>query len=444
MQQQPRLFVTRPEANHRPFGHISRFFSFGCAMLLILGFAAACGGSSTPASSTSTNNAKITLTEMDYWSVPAQGVTLNKLFTQYQKLHPNITIQRDAVPFANLIPKADQEAASHTLPNILALDNPDVAQFAATGALTPLDSYMQGNFSDSDFYAGPLTTMKYQGKTYSFPVGNNDLALYYNKKVLTAANIQPPTTWSELVADAKALTHGNTYGFAFSAPANEQATFQFEPFLWSNNGDLSKVDSSASVAALQVLVDMIKQGSASKGALNWGQPDVATQFGEGNAAMMENGPWEIPALEQQYHMKFGTDFDVVPMPVPQAGAAPVVPLGGEAWTIPASSNTAVTKASWDLVNWLEQPDQLRQLDEGFGYIPAIKSTAQLVLKDDPQLQVFASEFDTARARTAQLGAKYPKVSEVIWTAEQSALTGGHTAQAALTQAQQQITPILNS
>src|SRR5438552_6730035 len=239
MQQQPRLFVTRPEANHHLRVHSMRIFSFGCVMLLILGFVAACGGSSTPGSSTS---GKITLTEMDYWSVPAQGATLSTLFRQYEKLHPNISIQRNAVPFDSLLPKADQEAASHTLPNILALDNPDVAQFAATGALTPLDSFMQGKFSDSDFYAGPLTTMKYQGKTYSFPVGNNDLALYYNKKMLATAKIRPPTTWSELIADAKALTHGNTYGFAFSAPANEQATFQFEPFSWSNNGDLSKVD----------------------------------------------------------------------------------------------------------------------------------------------------------------------------------------------------------
>ncbi|GCF09792.1 ABC transporter substrate-binding protein [Dictyobacter arantiisoli] len=442
MQQQPRLFMDK-QGNLHSFKHIPQLFSFGCTLLLILSIVAACGGS-TPGSSTGNSNGKITLTEMDYWSVPAQGATLNKLFGQYQKLHPNIVIQRNAVPFANLLPKADQEAASHTLPDIMALDNPDVAQFAATGALTPLDSYMQGNFNASDFYAGPLTTMKYQSKTYSIPVGNNDLALYYNKKAFTAAKLQPPTTWSQLEADAKALTHGNTYGFAFSAPANEQATFQFEPFLWSNNGDLSKIDSSTSVAALQVLVNMIQQGSASKGALNWGQVDVATQFGEGNAAIMENGPWELPALEQQYKMKFGVDFGVVPMPVPQTGAAPVVPLGGEAWTIPVNRNPAVTKASWDLVNWLEQPDQLRQLDEGFGYIPALKSTAQLVLKDNPELQVFADEFNTARARTAQLGTKYPKVSQAIWTAEQAALTGGSSSQAALTQAQQQIATILNS
>ena len=134
----------------------------------------------------------------------------------------------------------------------------------------------------------------------------------------------------------------------------------------------------------------------------------------------------------------------MPFPVPQAGAKPSVPLGGESWTIPLSKDTATTQATWDLVNWLEQPTQLVTLDTGFGYIPAIKTTAQQLLKTQTNLQVFADEFDTAKARTAVLGAKYPKISEAIWTAMQSALSGSQTAQDALTQAQQQITTILNS
>ena len=59
--------------------------------------------------------------------------------------------------------------------------------------------------------------------------------------------------------------------------------------------------------------------------------------------MMENGPWEIPYLEQQADMKFGVDFGVVPMPVPQAGGQPSVPLGGKSWAIPVSSNTAAVR-----------------------------------------------------------------------------------------------------
>lgn len=438
MQQRPRYLLATQAGNHFSFLHIFKIFSLGCILLLTLGIVAACGGSTT----TSSSNGKITITEMDYWSIASQSAVLQKLFAAYEKLHPNITIQRTPVPFANLLPKADQEAASHSLPNILVLDNPDVAAFAATGALTQLDSFMQGQYSPSEFYSGPASTMKYQDKTYSFPVGSNDLALFYNMKMFKDAGITPPTTWSQLIADAKTLTKGNTYGFAFSATADEEATFQFEPFLWANQGDLSKIDSAQGVAALQVLTSMVQNGSASKGTLNWNQPDVATQFGELHAAIMENGPWELPVLEQQYNMKYGTDFGVVPLPVPQTGVAPVSPLGGEEWTIPASSDSAAVKAAWDLVNWIQQPAQLQQIDNEFGYIPAIKSVATPLLQSRPDLQVFASELDTARARTAQLGANYPKVSQIIWTAEQSALAGSQSPQAALTQAQQQINTIL--
>jgi multiple sugar transport system substrate-binding protein len=87
---------------------------------------------------------------------------------------------------------------------------------------------------------------------------------------------------------------------------------------------------------------------------------------------------------------------------------------------------------------------LIKLDEDFNYIPAIQSTAQTLLKDEPYLQVFTDELNTARARTAQLGTKYPKVSQEIWTAEQLALTGSLTPQAALSQAQQHINADLNS
>ena len=417
-----------------PFS-ITKGFFIGCVLVSILALLSACGTQSS-------SGGKITITEMDYWSIATQSTILSKLFGQYEKLHPNVTIQRNAVPFADLIPKADQEAASHTLPNLIAMDNPDVAAFASTGALTQLDSYFPGQLNASNYYAGPLQTTLYQNKTYSMPVGSNDLALYYNIKDFQAAGLTPPTTWSELTADAKLLTQGNTFGLAFSATADEEATFQLEPFLWSNQGDLSQINSPQSVAALQLLTDMVNNGSASKAVLTWNQPDVATQFGEGHAAMMENGPWELPTLEQQYNMKYGTDFGVVAMPVPQAGGKAEVPLGGEEWCIPVSSNSAAVQATVDLVKWLEEPAQLVEFDEGFGYIPALKSAAQTVLQSSPDLSVFASEFDTARARTAQLGAKYPKVSQVIWTAMQSALSGGQTPQAALTQAQQQISTIL--
>src|SRR5690242_19312183 len=120
MRQQRSSLVTKQERARHPFKHIFSLLSTGCLLILLLSVVVACGGTST-----NSTNQKITITEMDYWSVPSQGATLASLFKQYESLHPNVTIQRTAVPFDSLLPKANQQAASHTLPNLIALDNPD-------------------------------------------------------------------------------------------------------------------------------------------------------------------------------------------------------------------------------------------------------------------------------------------------------------------------------
>jgi len=412
------------------------FFSFSTTFVLLVvvgGLLAACGSST---SSTSSANSKITLTVLDYLNTEPANTLLNNLFSQYEKAHPNVTISRDSVPIGSVLSKASQEAASHTLPDVLVIDNPDLDEFAATGALTDLDQYMTGSLSKSNFYAGSLSTMEYNNKVYALSTGNNDLALFYNKQMFTAAKLQPPTTWAELEADAKALTKGNTYGFALSAPAEEEASWQFEPFLWSNKGDITKINNAQGVQALQFLTDMVQKGYISKASLNWGQGDVLTQFEDGHAAMMENGPWNLSLLKTA-----NTDYGVVPIPVPQAGEQPVSPLGGEIWTIP-QTDTAHEQAAWNFLSWLEQPAQLTTYAQTQGYLPPQPGIAKTLVQTNPDLTVFTNELATAQARTAVVGTKYPSISQAIWTAEQAAFSGSLSPQAALDQAEQSITKIL--
>jgi multiple sugar transport system substrate-binding protein len=423
----------------RPVFRLFSGLSAGCMLFLVLGMLLSACGSTGSSSGTSANssNSKITLTELDYLGTEPANSEINKLIKEYEQAHPNVTIQRDSVPIGSLITKASQETASHTLPDLMVIDNPDLPTFASTGALTQLYPYMTGNLSASNFFAGSLSTMQYQNKTYAISTGNNDLALYYNKKMFSGSGLTPPTTWAELETDSAKLTKNNTYGFAMSAPATEEGSWQFEPFLWSNGGDLNKVDGAQGVQALQFLTGMVQKGYLSKAALNWGQGDVLTQFEEGHAAMMENGPWNLSLLKQAK-----TDFGVVPLPIPTASAKPVSPLGGEIWTIP-QTDQAHEQAAWDFLNWLEQPAQIVDYDTVQGYMPPLKAVSQQVLQSNPDLQVFTDELNTARARTAQVGAKYPTISQAIWTAEQAALSGTLSPQAALTQAQQSIDKALN-
>ena len=225
---------------------------------------------------------------------PAPSPTrINGLISLYEASNPNVTIKRTYVPVTSFTAKVLQQALAHKLPDILILDNQTVQAIASTGALTSITPYTKGWAQLSGYFSSSLGTATWKGNLYGLPVGNNDLALYYNKAMFKAAGIMaPPATWTDFRADAKKLTTGHVYGFAFSAAKDEEGTWTFEPYLWANGGDLQHVDSTASVEALTFLTQIVQDGSASKEVLNWGQGDVVNQFFAGNAAMMEMGTWD--------------------------------------------------------------------------------------------------------------------------------------------------------
>jgi multiple sugar transport system substrate-binding protein len=377
------------------------------------------------------------LTEEDYYGTTSPGAhAVANDFKEFSKLHPAIQVERQTPPSGTgYLQKMLQEAITHTLPGFLMLDNPWVQQFAATGVLMPLNGNLKGNLSPAHYLHGPMTTVTYNGKIYGLPVGSNDLALFYNKKMFAAHHLTPPRTWAEMLADAKILTHGNVYGFGFAALHN--ATWQFEPWFWTNGAHLRQVNSPQGVQALSYLVQFVHDGYAPRAVLSWGQGHPELQFAEGHLAMMENGPWFLSTLNAVKGLSYG----VVPIPVPRLGMKPISPLGGEVWTIPSAS-PAQESAAWQVMNYMETPSVLAQTDAGLGYIPDYIPAEKIFLKQNPQMNVFADELPTARARTIHVGKNYPAISQAVTTAIQAAISGSMTPKQALDRAQQTIDSIL--
>ena len=397
--------------------------------------AAGCGSSSGGGSS----NGKITITELDYFTSSGGNAAVNWYNKKFEAAHPNVTVKRQVVPYANLITKVLQEASAGDLPNIVMLDNPNVPQVAATGQLVPLNS--EPGFSTSGYLKGAISECTYQGKQYCFPIGTNTVGLIYNKKMFAAKHLSPPKTWAELQSDAKALKSGKTYGIAFDATADEQSTWQLEPFFWSQGGDLAKVDSPAFKDSLQLWVNMVKDGSASKSVLQWGQsPDLVQQFTNKTAAMMENGPWTFPLLNAA-GMKYNVDYGVVPIPTKSAGGTVVTPLGGETWNIGKSGSAQQQTLAWDWIKGTQTPTEMSYFAKESYYLPTKTSVLAQYTKLSPQYQVFAKETQSSRSRTTEYGANYPKVSQAIWTAIQSAITGTSSVSSALTQAQSTVSGV---
>ena len=372
------------------------------------------------------SSAPITLTETDYYTGAPQtsqiaGV-LNACGAQV-----GVKVVRQEVPRTQLVPKLLQDAAARSLPDLVLADNPDLQQLASTGGLVSLSA---SGLSTAGLYPSIVSAGSYQGQTYGIAPGVNDLALYYNTNLFAKARLTPPKTWAQLTADAKALTSGSRKGIAFSAAATEEGSFQFEPFLWSAGANLNDLSSPQAVAALTLWKTLVSDGYASKSVVNWSQSDVEAQFQAGNAAMMVNGPWQLPLLNAAAGLHFG----IVPIPVPAASDPAVSPLGGEVWSV-GRSNPAREAKAVAVVKCLLSPAQAVQWSKDAGYIPSNEAAAAQLAKADPQLAPFIAEVATAKARTAQLGTAYPKVSTALWNALQEALAGATSPQAALAQAQ---------
>jgi multiple sugar transport system substrate-binding protein len=371
--------------------------------------------------------APTTLTEMDYYEAAPQNTELPKILDACGQ-QAGVTVRHQQVPRDQFMPKLLQQAGARKLPDLALIDNPDLQQFATSGALVALDG---AGPSTEGLYPSIVDAGRYDGKVYGIAPGVNGLALYYNKDLFAAAGVQPPKTWPDLTAAAARLTHGKRYGIAFSAVGTEEGSFQFEPFFWTAGAGLKQLDSPPAVRALSLVTGFVKSGQASRSVVNWTQADVNDQFIAGNAAMMVNGPWQLPVLTQKKALHFG----IVPIPGPTANDKPVTPLGGEVWTV-GHSNPAREAKTVEVLKCLLSGEKSLQWSKAAGYLSSNIEAAEQQGKDDPNLAAFVAELGTARARTAELGTAYPKVSEALYTALQSSLAGGTPPQEALAKAQQ--------
>ena len=140
--------------------------------------------------------------------------------------------------------------------------------------------------------------------------------------------------------------------------------------------------------------------------VNWTQADVNDQFPAGKAAMMVNGPWQFPALDEVTSL----NYDVVPIPAPAAGKPVVAPLGGETWTVPQTGNKDRQAKAAKIVACLnsddnqlslatEQPDHADQdRAAGRSSLAATRTMAGFATRSRPPGRAPASSARTGRRR----------------------------------------------
>ena len=376
------------------------------------------------------------------WSLDDENQPAMNLAQEFSDMDNGITVNYRMIQFDDVVTESMRAFATGQAPDIIAVDNPEHALFAARGAFLDVTDMVAASdeIVAENYFSGPLNSVTWDERLYGVPKATNTIALYYNVDMFKAAGLDPdapPATWDDLVAAARTLNDpdNSVYGIAFSAKASEEGTFQFLPWAQMSGGGYDHINTEGAVHALDTWKTLLDEGLASPDTLTRGQWDSTGTFNSGNAAMVISGPWELNRMVDEAQF----EWRVALLPVPEEGAPRASAMGDFNWAIFA--NTDHPQEAFQALEYFASQDD--RLFPEFGQLPA-RSDIELpptgVAPKDAALQVFLEQLQYAQARGPH--PEWPKISKAIQDAIQLALTGQMTSVDALNQAQASIDAIL--
>ena len=378
--------------------------------------------------------------KLTIWGLDGDNGLIPALAKEFDDKNDDVVVEFRAIPFDELVNEALKAFATNQAPDIICLDNPDFALFSSRGAMLDItDRVAKSSVIKTDaYYAGPLASASWDGKLFGVPKATNTIALFYNKDLFAKAGIAaPPTTWDQMLEDARKLNDpaNNVYGITWSARANEEGTFQFLPWIQMGGGSFKEVNTPGAVKALETWKTMLDEKLASQDVLSQGQWDSTGTFNAGNAAMAISGPWELGRMSTD--AKF--DWGVALLPTETEGGARSSAMGDFNWGIFAA--TKHPDESFRAIEYFVS--QSDRLFPEFSNIPprgdiALPSTGDA--KKDAALAVFQEQLKYAQPRGPH--PEWQKISKAIYDAVQAAMTGQMSAKDALDQAQATIKGIV--
>ena len=300
--------------------------------------------------------------------------------------------------YLNYEEKVKAAAAAGTLPCLLEVDGPFVAEFAWAGDLQALDRLIPRELLE-DLLPSIRDQGWYAGHLYTVGQFESGLGLWGNKRYLRAAGIRiatvgKPWTLREFEAAMQKLNAvpGVEYALNLDLPneSTEVYSYAFAPILQGFGGDL--IDRTTLASARGVL-DGPDSVAAMKHFQSWFQRSWAkparrhSDFEQGKAALSWSGHWFYFIFRQ------ALGRDLVLMPLPDLGAGTKTGMGSWSWAI--SSTCPYPAEAWRFLAQLMTAEEILRLTNLNAGMPARRSArarSALYGKDGP-LSVFAQQLD---------------------------------------------------
>ena len=347
-----------------------------------------------------------------FWGGRDRAV-VDQIVDRFNASQSQHVVRAVAMPGNNLDLKFFLGVAGGNPPDVVNQDDPIVADWAARGALVPLDelaSAVEVQRLRRWLYPAARELAEYRGRLFAMPNGLDIRALYYDRAVLDRFGLDPPRTLEELDRAAFTITPpdkqvqprrygflpdprriwawGIVFGGRFYDPARGRVTCDDEPI----------------VAALEWMTSYSRRYGADN-VVRFRKGDQALTGSsfpllEGRYAMIMDGQWRIPELLVAEQAALRRDkppprWGVVPLPAPTGGRSGAGWANGNRFVVPRGARNA--EGAWALMKFWSgfgghEAEAARACAAG-GWIPVSQNvvrqpTFKAYLERTPQFRTF--------------------------------------------------------
>lgn len=330
-----------------------------------------------------------------------EGEVVQRLIPEFERRNPQLRVEVQQLPITAAHEKLLTAFAGDSLPDVGAIGNTWISEFALLDALEPLDRRLAGGPGprSDDYFAGAWDTGVIDGRTYAVPWYVETRLPYYRKDLLEQAGIErPPATWAEwqqAMAAIKRQVGPDRYAVLF--PLNEPEPLlnlgiQSPDPLLRDNGRYGNFRSPGFKRALAFYRQAFDRKWAPL-ASNTQIANVWNEFGRGYFSFYVNGPWNIAEFRKRLPANLQDRWMTMPLPGEHGPGASVA--GGASFVLFRGSRQA--DAAWKLIAYLSEPEVQIRFHGLSGNLPPRRASWNApALVADPYAHAFRDQLERAR------------------------------------------------
>ena len=352
-----------------------------------------------------------------FWAMGYEGQVVAELIPEFERRNPGIRIDLQQLPWTAAHEKLLTAFAGDSLPDVCAIGNTWIPEFALIGALAPLDARItrapaaaqptsaiarvagHDGVDPDDYFPGAWDSGVVDGRVYGVPWYVETRLPFYRRDLLQRAGIgAPPADWDQWRAAMAAIKREvGPDRYAILLPINEfepllnLAIQQPDPLL-RDDGRFGNFRSPGFRRALAFYKEMFDQGWAPR-LSNTQVANVWDEFGRGYFSFYINGPWNIAEFRKRLPAELSQAWMTMPLPGPDGPGASIA--GGTSFVIFSGSKRK--DAAWKWIAYLSQSELQARFHAMTGDLPPRRSAWNGdALKDDPYAAAFRDQLERAR------------------------------------------------